>query len=192
MKWNNQRKIAVGLLGLASVAFLADRFLLQADTPESLVVAPASDAKPGAGGVTGIAAQERSAAAAGLPMAALARRMEEICLAEGLSPGAARDAFTPPSAWFPAPPPAAAPAPAAVALPSRASDFKSKFKLTAVMRRGAAPTNGLAVIQGETIRIGQIVGGFKLMAINDRSVVLSDGAETVELELPTTHLATVQ
>lgn len=189
MKWNNQRKIAVGLLGLAFAAFLGDRFFFLDGQPD-LAIQPDGIAKPASGGAAGTAAKDASAIASGMPMAALARKMEEICLAEGLIPGKSKDAFQPPAAWFP-PPPEAAPAPATAAA-SKANEFKSKYKLTAVMRSGATSKGGLAVIQGQTIRVGQSIGGFQLKAIQDRSVVVSDGREDVELVLLDAGVATVE
>jgi len=185
MKWNNQRKIASGLLGLAIIAFVGDRLLSgDQESPESLIIAANSS-----NGATGdvrrdTAPSNRSASA--LPMAMLADRMEEICLAEGLVPGTAHDVFRPPASWFPAP--AVTPADTTVRA-GRAADFRQKYKLTAVMR---GSSGGLAVIQGETVRLGQTIGGLKLIAIKDRSAVLSDGVEDVELELPSMPVATVQ
>lgn len=136
MKWNKQQKIAVGLLGVAVAAFLGDRFVLGGGSAEEdLLIAPTgstalvgsaggSHSKRWSGDCVGVAAD-----------GALARKMEEICAAEGLKPGHSGDAFAPPPQWFPEAP-ALADGTAAPVVSSRAAEFRSKYKLTAVMRSG--------------------------------------------------------
>ncbi|QOV87398.1 hypothetical protein [Humisphaera borealis] len=188
MKWNKQQKIAVGLLGVAVAAFLGDRFVLGGGSAEEdLLIAPTgSTALVGSAGGSRTQSGGPVIASASLPMAALARKMEEICAAEGLKPGHSGDAFAPPPQWFPEAP-ALADGTAAPVVSSRAAEFRSKYKLTAVMRSGA--TQGLAVIHGDTVRVGESFKGFKVKAVRDRSVLLTDGTEDFELELPDVGLA---
>lgn len=179
MKCNKQQKIAFGLLGLAVVAFLGDRFVLGGGSAEELAIAAESSIV----GIQTGSSVAPAVASASLPMAVLARRMEEVCAAEGLNPGQSADAFTPPASWFPA----QVAEGSGPAVSPRAHEMRQKYKVTAIMRTGRG--QGIAVIQGQTFQVGQTFQGFKVQAIRDRAVVLSDGQEQVELELPESGLA---
>ncbi len=116
-------------------------------------------------------------------MAVLARHMEEVCAAEGLTAGRSADAFTPPAAWFPT----QAINSDGAAISARAAELRTKYKVTAIMRSGR--DQGMAVIHGQTLRVGQSFQGFTVKAIRDRAVLLADGNEQVELELADSGLA---
>lgn len=187
MKVTKQQKIAMGLLGLAVVAFLGDRFVLgggEASTEVAEAVTPAN------GPASTTADTGEAQASAGLPMAALARKMEAICVAEGLTPGVSADAFTPPTSWLPAPE-ARPDTPQGPVVSSRVADFRGKHKLTALMKTGKSG-QGLAVVNGHALRVGDVYEGLVVRSITERSITLGDGAGDIELELPDSGIASVR
>jgi hypothetical protein len=207
MKWTQQRKLSAGVLALAAGAFLIDAFVIRGGADASAsgagpvaavttpaVAAGAATSRPDAGRpATG------SSGDPDVPAAALAKALAEAAAAEGLpAAGASADAFRPPAAWYPDPAATAATPSANPADPaSRASAFRAAYRLTAVMRTGPRPEQGVAVLHGAkpgsfgiTARVGQRVDGFVLRAVHDRGVTLADDREQFDLTLPEVGLAT--
>ncbi|MDB5294326.1 MAG: hypothetical protein JWO31_309, partial [Phycisphaerales bacterium] len=130
------------------------------------------------------------------------RQLSRATADGGLDPERCPDGFRPPAGWFPEPvaPAAVIPVNAAVAAPAPTSDraaaFRAGYRVTAVLRTGPRPDQGLAVLAGAaggqtvTVRVGQSVGGFVLRAVHERSVTLVNGGDSVDLALPTAGLTT--
>ena len=186
MKWTKQQKIGVGVLSLAAIAFGVDRFFVQGRNddvaPAAIVSAPELPrSTPAETSIKVVLAQ------AAQPMAVLARRLNEVAQAEGMESGRTRDAMTPPTSWYRN----ASKAAPKVAV-NGAADFNAKYRVSAVMRTGPGSQQGLAVIAGETVRVGQVFNGYTLKSIHDRSITLSDGREDFVVELPASGLASVR
>ena len=59
-----------------------------------------------------------------------------------------------------------------------AAKFRQQHRLLAVIKSGRA---AVALVDGKTLRPGQSLGGFKLVAVRERSVVFDSGVAKVEL-----------
>jgi hypothetical protein len=182
MNLSKSRKVMLGLLGLAVVAFAADKLLRGGDTLQ-----PNAAAAQGLPGGTLPALQpaltDRPAATdeakAAPALSSVAERLKGLAETSGLNPDLARDAFLPPDSWIAQPP---APAPATVVAVDPAADFAGKHKVTAVILVGNA---GSAIIDGKVMQIGQELGGFALVRMAAGSVVFKaiSGSSEVELRL---------
>jgi hypothetical protein len=182
MNLSKSRKVMLGLLGLAAVAFAADKLLRGGATLQPN--AAAAQTLPG-GTVPALqpaapAATEEAKAAPAL--LSVAERLKGLAETSGLNPTLARDAFVPPESWIPeAPPPASTPA-APVVKVDPAADFARNHKVTAVILVGNA---GSAIIDGKVVQIGQELDGFTLVRMAAGSVVFKaiSGSSEVELRL---------
>jgi hypothetical protein len=213
MPTTKSQKIAGGLLGLAAVAFVVDRWVIGTDegagagaAPGQRAVAsrPSAAARPttprplpalavSTAGATASPAAPTAAAAVAAQPTSLSSRLAALDEAMRLSREAVADAFRPSAAWIAAaePPPAAtqpvaeaAPAPAAKpAAPKvdHGAAFAQAHVLTAVMHNGS---RGMAIVNGRVCRVGQRIGGFKLIDVGlTEAVFLGKGTE-VTLKLP--------
>lgn len=175
MKLTRERKVYAAVLALAVVALGADRFLFSAPEiaaaePGSLLVQ--SEPRPKAF----IKGESARPVAAKLPgLGALARRMDEVSKARGLQAGNVADPFRPPAGWLKA---------EATQTGNGLSEFAAKHHLVAVLK---SSRGGIAVVNGATrksLRIGQQLDGFKLVAIGEKSVTFQSALGTVDLGLP--------
>src|SRR5512132_3392429 len=97
MKLTKKQKIGIGVLGLAAAAFAMDRLVFSGESEgsESAHVAAAAAAPRRTNKAEhgdGAERQQQLAAAA-----LLARRLDQVVMAEGLSPGKSSDGFRPPA-----------------------------------------------------------------------------------------------
>lgn len=188
MKVTKQQKIASGILAAAVLAFVVDRVAFS-DGPATASAVPAATVLTGtATPSVRSAAVSKGSDVTGVGLtAAMARRLSVVAGNEGIEQGSCADGFCPPAEWF-APSADAAGVGQRVRITTaadRAAAFKATHKLTAVLRTDRRPNEGLAVIQGRPMRIGQTMDGFTLTSVHDRSAVLADSRGlTVELELP--------
>lgn len=177
MGLSRERKIFVGLLGVAGLALVVDMGVLR---PSS---ASASDAPPAPGLVEKVmslaGAPDRGAGEHGgavLLPAALAERLRRV---ETGDP-AISDAFALPPEWTKA---LQEPAPKASAEPT------GPLVLSAVM---PSPSGGVAIINDRPVRVGELVGetGYRLIRITEGTALVQRGDRVVKLELPqSAHMA---
>lgn len=196
------QKVALALLGLAVVAFVVDRFVIGTDETTAVAAAdefePARTASPGTAGRSVAAPQPagRSAsvvaaenpvaslAAATSQPASLASRLAALDQAMRLSRDSVADAFRPSAAWVaasqppPPPDPAAAPAPTQKPAPPKVdygAVFAKRHQLTALMNDGRG---GMAIVNGRLYKVGQSVGGFRLIDVGlTEAIFLGKGTE---------------
>lgn len=195
------QKVALGLLGLAVVAFVVDRFVIGTDETTAVAAAnefvPAGSAAPAAAGrsVAAPQAAARSAGVAATPNASspgtatsqpasLASRLAALDQAMRLSRESVADAFRPSAAWVaasqppPPPGPAAAPAPTPKPAPPKVDHgavFAKRYQLSALMNDGRG---GMAIVNGKLYKVGQSVGGFRLIDVGlTEAIFLGKGTE---------------
>lgn len=195
------QKVALGLLGLAVVAFVVDRFVIGTDETTAVAAAnefvPAGSASPAAAGPSAAVPHSaaRPAGVAATPNASppgtatsqpasLASRLAALDQAMRLSRDSVADAFRPSAAWIaasqPPPPPApvAAPAPTPKPAPPKVDHgavFAKRYQLSALMNDGRG---GMAIVNGKLYKVGQSVGGFRLIDVGlTEAIFLGKGTE---------------
>jgi hypothetical protein len=180
MHLSTQRKISFGTLALAVVAFATDRLVFtpagaegQPPQPAALVhtSGPANPSSARTAEATP-ASQEADARLAALSV--VAQRLQRAAHDGGLNAAQAPDAFEPASWIGPAPAKVNA-APDAGAILGR---FRQRHKVLAVMKSGRG---AMALVDGRTLRRGQVIDGFKLTQVRERSVVFESSDGQVEL-----------
>jgi hypothetical protein len=201
MQLTRQQKIYAAVLLLAGVAFGVDRWVIGHGPDEASAAVPSkvrpSGARPAAAGTAG--EPHRATAASPAPPdgagtagtkqgpRSLAVRLQEVAKAEGLDLAAVPDAFQPSRRWDP--PDMLLPPPVAPAPPPRqdlAAQFRSRYKLNAVMK-GRAGLAGVASINGRMYVVGRTLDNMKLVEINEQNVVFEGSpggaGETIRVEL---------
>lgn len=189
MSLSRQHYAYVGMLVLAVAAFLADRLLLGAGTPgpnpaaASTRTAPESQEAGSRPQAAGTAAGPFPQPAACRPQPPWVERLAALAKARGADPAASRDAFALQEPWrsqLKKPAPEALPEPPPPSAPPAV--FADKHKLTAVMMTGKG---GSAIVDGRMLRMGQEIGGYKLIGLKPGRAVFQagDGGEEVELSI---------
>jgi biotin carboxyl carrier protein len=167
MKLNTQKVVYLGILGLAAVAFAADRW----------VFGPAAaSAQPVGAGVAHaapkiVAAGPSQDALAGL--ASLSSRLTKAAGEDGVNLDQVKDVFRPSAVWAVKQVETAKGA-------SLADEFREKHQLLAVM---SGTRGGIAIINGKTVRKGQTIDGFRLTSVREKSAVFENADGIVELAL---------
>jgi hypothetical protein len=108
--------------------------------------------------------------------AAIADRLDTVAQQRGFDLNRVPNAFVPPRSWLVEE--------VRQDIPSSrvtAAMFEAKHVLTGVM---AAGDRGYAIIDGRTLFIGQVLDGFELISVSERSAVLESAGERIELMLP--------
>lgn len=178
MKSSRERNVLIAVLGVAGLGLLVDRVVIGSDVtgpaessagvvddiatdPASLLIVPDKAGNAGKG--------------ADIPVEPLANRLRKIVGNTGAGDGsAARDAFTVPTGWVPADAESEAGSEAAVA----AETFKRDHKLEAVLVTG---DQRCAVVNGQTVYVGQSLQGYRLVSVQERSAEFRSGGVTVSL-----------
>lgn len=197
MKVTKQQKIALGVLAAAAMAFVVDRVAFS-DSTSTASATPAAVVQTGTAmpNITRAPAPRNAEGSTSVGLtAAMARRLAEVASHEGIEQGSCSDGFCPPAEWFApnADPSGGVQRVRITTAADRAAAFKLTHKLTAVLRTDRRPNEGLAVIQGRPMRIGQTIDGFTLTSVQDRIAVLTDPRGlTVELELPRPGVAILE
>ena len=172
MTLTKSQKVYVAILVIAAVALLIDRTLLQ----PAPVHASASQyaISPSTRGSDDLELPRSEGPAP--RQVAIARKLEQIAERRGLDPTGVIDAFRPSQMWlqFGEVPVGTAPADL---LPER---FRKAHTLEALMESGE---EGWAIVDGRTMFIGQVLDGFTLISVGQRSAVLESGAIKVVLTL---------
>lgn len=177
MKLNRTQKRYAAVLGVCGLALLIDRLFLAPEEASGNEASVALIAQPGAVAP----AAKRSAAGSGAPAKErLARRFQELAAGRALDPADVADAFLPPEAWIGEDAMERAGDDA-----SPATAFRQRHRLTGII---ADARGGLARIDEQNLRLGDEIDGFRVTAINPRSVRLESLASpgtTVELAVST-------
>lgn len=180
MKRSRERNVLIAVLGVAGLGLLIDRVILGSD-----VTAPAESSAGVFGDVTSDPASllivpdkavKADLAGTG-PAESLAHRLRRVtgeALPNHGSTG--RDAFAPPLSWTPTGIGPEAGSEAAMG----AEAFKREHKLDAVLVTG---DQRCAVINGQTVYIGQAVQGYRLTSVHERSAEFRAGGVTVSLAI---------
>ncbi|MEZ6190763.1 MAG: hypothetical protein R3C45_05665 [Phycisphaerales bacterium] len=169
----------IAVLGVAGLGLLVDRVVIGSDMTgpaessagvlddvsvdaESLLIVPD---KPGNTG-QGIA----------VPAESLASRLRGVAGNAATTGGAARDAFAVPPSWVPADAEPVAGSEAAQAVET----FKRDHKLEAVLVTG---DQRCAVVNGQTMYVGQSLQGYRLVSVQERSAEFRSGGVVITLGL---------
>jgi hypothetical protein len=172
MRFEKKHKIYAGLVGAALVAWGIDAVFFE------------SASSPGPAAGAAVATQE-STSGAPLPQTAhLAQGRDDRWLSDRLrawsaehpsDPAAVRDIFAPSSSWAAWSRQTAAPATAPAG--TAASEFKRAHHLSAVVITPSGRAS--AVIDGQLLRVGQSVGGCRLVAVGSGSadLITPDGEQ---------------
>jgi hypothetical protein len=178
---SKKRKLIVCVLGLAVAALLADRALLGSGKPgpKEAVAEPsaAPAAAPNAPGQSPVAPPRQSRETV---QESLACRLKAVSEADGFDSANVRDAFCLSPAWTKDLGPAAPSSPQQ----DKAEQLKMDHQLVAVMMAGEG---GYAIVDGKCLRIGQVLDGFTLISVTDKSAVLESDGIRVELKVPSTE-----
>ena len=110
------------------------------------------------------------------PRMVIAARLDAVARSRGFDLGRVPDAFVPSSAWMPVEPVAGGSGPGGPIT----TIIPIPFKLTAVM----AGANGSAIINGEGMVVGDVLDGYRLVAVGSRSAVLERDGHRIDLTLP--------
>lgn len=180
MQLTTQQKIVAGVLGLAVVAFVVDRWVIGGDdeiavTSDNRASRTARRTPPRP--ATAATVQASNADVSFGAVTSLTQRLEAVARAHRLDLEKIPDAFVPPAAWV-------GNQRAAVVedhATDSAREFLNRHRLTAVMKQQGG---GVAIIEGKTVAVGQSIGGFRLVVVKDKSAVLRRGSQRVELRLP--------
>lgn len=198
MTLTRQQKVLVTILALGVGAMLIDRLVLSsgATGPSPAAAHAVRSAATGAGDVSLIDEAQALAAliAADRNDDDVADRLAEYARQHGLDVSSMRDGFEPSPTWV-APAAAAQTGPdRPAAMPQDHERFVRSHKLVAVM--GSGP-GAVAVIDGRALRVGQIIDGYRLIEVRERTAIFapahrpggdsggnSGGSERVELRIP--------
>ena len=178
MALSKKRKVIVCILGLAVAALLADRALLGSGKPGPKEAAAEPSAAPAAAPNTPAkspAAPPRQSRET--VRESLACRLQALSEAGGSDSANVRDAFCLSPAWTKDLGPAAPSSPEQ----DKAEKLKTDHQLMAVM---VAREGGYAIVDGKCLRIGQVLDGFTLISVTEKSAVLESDGIRVELKVP--------
>jgi hypothetical protein len=192
---NNQRKIFGALLTIAASAFGVDHWWLgsgptPADPPANVPAVHTPGPRRSGNETRAVPQKPTQPVTANRTLAARlldAARTEQVASDEQ-EPVPVPDAFRPSSLWYPVGATVAAAAPVVpVISPEKIAEFRSRHRLTAVMKssrlRPDGSTGGLAIIGGKVYGPGQVIEGFTLVSLGDRTVQLNCKGVTIQLAI---------
>jgi hypothetical protein len=170
MKLTKERKIYAGLFVAAACALIGDQlFSGSQPVPASAVAAIVASAEPHKAAAPVIAASSpRSATLVGL-----AQKLRNLDHDQVLSASALSDPFQMPKGWD-----NASDSPA----DNRVATFSQRHHVSALMVSGAR--GGSAIIDGQPVRVGQSLDGFKLVEVSTKSAVFEWNKQVARLVLP--------
>jgi hypothetical protein len=173
MKLSAQRKISLGLLLLAVVAFGIDRcfFTPGAASAKDRTIAPTPTTPKK---IARLAANDRGEELRDL--SAVSHRLESADRLAHADENPSPDAFQPPAAWV-----NRSIAKSMQGAPSAAERFRARHRLAAVM---TGQQSGWAIVDGNTITLGQSIAGFRLTEVRDHSALFQSADAQVELQMP--------
>ena len=191
MALTRQQKLLCAIVALGIVAVALDRLVISQSTtqPHSAAAADAVSASQGEASQSSLDAEALlDSAPAELDSPSLSKMLERVAAEHNVSHSAPADAFTPPEAWVPRTPPEPrsepdqndGTAPDNTDAITTADRFVKRHRLVAVMVDHGA---GLAIVDGQAVRVGETLDGFTLRRVAQRKAVFEKGATSVELEL---------
>ncbi|CAN5851950.1 hypothetical protein BH11PLA1_BH11PLA1_12180 [soil metagenome] len=188
MKLTQQRKVYIAVLGSAASLWAADRFILgggpesasASALPTSVASTPVSAGEHGAAAHTAFKGSAVGPARANsTPATPLADRLTALAASFKAGDEAPISAFDEPEWMRPAPTPT--PLAARVALgPSAQELFARDHQLTGVVL-AASPQKTMAIVDGQSLRIGEMLGAFRLVGVTDDAATFMDGKGLVRL-----------
>lgn len=171
MQLTNQRKVSIGFVALALAGF---GWTMLGGSPQPQI--PTAHRTPAAHAVAKSApADETEAQLAQLSI--IGHRLQSVASSEQIDVAHTPDAFKPYAGLVADSKPTADPAAEAAAA---AAKFRQQHHLLAVIKSGKT---AMALVDGKTLRPGQSLGAFKLVAVRERSVMFESGATQVELQV---------
>jgi hypothetical protein len=165
MKITTKQKVYAALLTIGVIALGLDKGLGGPSTADASPATAELAAADGAAQVSGTSA----------PGISLVSELQGIS-SNAFDPRSAHDAFVPGKCWTS---PRFGPATVGQAQLT-AGDFQRGHRLSALM---LSANGGQAVINGQLVRVGQTVDGFKLAAIGPNRATLLNGDNRVELHM---------
>ncbi len=173
MTLTKSQRVYVAIMVVAVVTLLIDRTLLQPEPAQAATLQYA--VPPSARDPVDLEAPRSEGPAP--RQVAIARKLEQIAEQRSLDPIGVIDAFRPSPMWI-----QFAEAPVG---PEQAESLVERFMkahtLAAVMGSGV---EGGAIVDGRTLFIGQVLDGFTLVSLGQRSAILESGDARVVLALP--------
>jgi hypothetical protein len=176
MGMSKQRKLFVGILGLALAGLVIDRTVLDGSVLGPNAAAAHSGARPDTDAAPTPAEDHLQEPLSSRGM--LASRLRQVGADLDLDPGSVRDAFSP-SELFTGPPPVEE-QPDEPDFDKLAQAFAAAHRLTSVL---VTSTDRSAVINGKRFVIGAQVDGFTLIEIQSRAAVFERDGRTVQLNI---------
>ncbi|MHC5113197.1 MAG: hypothetical protein ACYTGP_02060 [Planctomycetota bacterium] len=176
MKLTNRQKSGAAVAVVCVTALAVDKLILAPPSGASASPAPAVNAAAPALPAPPVEDPNDVTIDGPTPRALLAERFESLAAEHGFDSTTVPDAFQAPAHWQPD---------ETVDVPevpdsAEAADFRAKHRLTACMANGGG---GIAVINGRGYRVGAMVDGYKLLKVEERSVVLDSGTTKVHLTI---------
>lgn len=172
MQLTNQRKISIGFVALALAGFGFTYFGGSAQPQGS-----AAHRTPASHTAVAKSAPADETEAQLAQLSVIGHRLERAASAERVDVAHTPDAFKPCVGLVADSKPASDPAAEAAAA---AAKFRKDHRLLAVIKSGRT---AVALVDGKTLRPGQSLGAFKLVAVRERSVEFDSGAAKVELQV---------
>ena len=181
MTLTRKRKIMMVVCAVAVAALILDRTQL-APTGIGPVSAAASGIDNEYAVKTALdgASDEVLANAPVRPENALADRLDRFADSDVLAALSTRDAFRPSAAWLSEIIGPATVAP--VTVDTGESDFAAQHTLNAVLLRAGGNS---AIVDNQCLKIGETLGDYRLVSVDDRSAVFRAGSVQVTLSLAT-------
>lgn len=172
MQLTNQRKISIGFVALALAGF---GWTMLGGSPQPQ--APVAHKTPAGHAAVAKSAPADETEAQLAQLSIIGHRLQSVASAEQIDVAHTPDAFKPYAGLIADSKPVADPAAEAAAA---AAKFRQQHHLLAILKSGKT---AMALVDGKTLRPGQSLGGFKLVAVRERSVTFDSGAAQVELQV---------
>ena len=172
MKVTRERKIYAAVVVIALLGFVLDRTIYGSrEQPPSADAAQSALVGPSTSPVTANAAVEELSLAARLANTAAEQQVSDA--------SDIQVPFKSQIAWLM---PAQPEQPATAAAPSVAEQFGQRHTLTAVLGNG---TTGTAIVDGNVVRVGRCIDGFKLISVDRASATFESNGVHAKLPLKT-------
>ncbi len=179
MNLTKKQKLYVVLLGVGLASLVADRFLIGSEISPDQASADPVQAYAG-----GMGSLDMSVATVEPIFNALNRgptindRVTTLAREQGVKVSQIRDAFVPHPSWMPESESVITDHQSSGLSPEQ---FRSRYRLMAVVVTDDAR---YVAIDGKTLRVGEFIHGYRLVAVKERAAVLESSEGIVQLTLP--------
>ena len=182
-----KRKIYIAALAIAGVAWIVDRGIATPSaagpaTAEASIAVPAAERD-----ATPVAFDATPPCDAGT--VSVSQQLSSLAQASGVDATPGVDVFRPSADWLADAVTAAKPPAESLDTARPEKLFAEQHHLTGVM---VADQQHLIIVNGKALRIGQVIDGFRLVEIGDRSAVFENDAQvrvTLPMSEPAPHAA---